>query len=444
MTPTVQSTRQLGWRVAFLAVCAFVFVWKVLRGFPGNMWDFRVYYYAAEAWANGVNPYVLGNLPQALDQGFFAFTYPPYLLPLFWPLTLLPLQTATLVFLAIKLILLAWLVVIWSDVLRISVAAPSWILFLLFGYSSAIFVDVASGNVVVIEQLIAWLGIASLLRQQYGRFVTAVVAASLFKLTPIILLALCWWIPNRRRYKYLAGGVLSFVGILLATYLASPRLTTEFLQHVMSLDERGPNNAALLPLIRDVSQHLSQASGFAINAGAQTALYALLASAVLLVTWMAANRAAGTHLPNRLEEIVHLVVLGSAVAAPRMKLYAYILVLASTYYAAMSANRVPAALPLLLIACLTVNNWMLRPEQLLLIASYWSWLVALGFWVLLVDRNLRAHARVSAPGAMTSVNATSESHTHSAIGIAGDAPGGIAKRQPTWTATKASSATPDR
>lgn len=422
----VQSTRQLGWRAALLAACAFVFVWKVVRGFPGNLWDFRVYYYAADAWANGVNPYVLGNLPQALDQGFFAFTYPPYVLPFFWPFTLLPLQTATLVFLAIKLILLAWLILIWSDVLRIAVATPSWILFLVFGYSSTIFVDVASGNVVVLEQLITWLGIAALLRQQYGRFVAAVVAASLFKLTPIILLALCVWIPDRRRYKYLAGGVLSFVAVLSATYVASPRLTTDFVRYVMSLDERGPNNAALLPLIRDVSEQIAQSSGFAINAGAQTTLYALVASAVLLVTWMAASRVAGTDATNRLEEIVHLVLLGTAVAAPRMKLYAYILVIAPTYYAAMSANRVPAALPLLLVACLTVNNWMLRPEQLSLVVSYWSWVVALGFWGLLVDRNLRAcHARVSACGATMSVEATSATQTHNAIGNAGDSPAGI-------------------
>jgi hypothetical protein len=95
-------TRRRLWEVGLLVICASIFVAKLVRGYPDNQWDFRVYYHSAQAWAEGVNPYVVGNLP-ATTQGGFAFTYPPYALIFFRPFTLLPLHTALAVFLALKL-----------------------------------------------------------------------------------------------------------------------------------------------------------------------------------------------------------------------------------------------------------------------------------------------------------------------------------------------------
>jgi hypothetical protein len=36
-------TRHRAWETALLVGCAAVFVYKLLRGFPGNQWDFRLY-----------------------------------------------------------------------------------------------------------------------------------------------------------------------------------------------------------------------------------------------------------------------------------------------------------------------------------------------------------------------------------------------------------------
>jgi hypothetical protein len=371
------------WETGLAVLCAFTFVAKLLRGFPDNQWDFRVYYYAARAWADGVNPYVVGNLPPT-SQGVFAFTYPPYALSFFWPLTLLPLQFALAVFLAVKLILLAWLMVIWSRVLRVSVTTPLWVLFLLFSYSSAIFIDCASGNIVVIEQWLLWTGLAFLLRKQYGAYVTAVVAASLFKLTPIVLLVMCFWIPDRRRYRYLAAGVAAFGCVLLSTYVISPRLTTDFFWHISTLDERATTNPALLALVRDASEVVSRTYGFVISRTTQTMIYALLAIAILVPTWTIARRVHNTQAVNRIELILYLVLLAWAITAPRFKNYAYMLVIVPTYYVATHSSRLPVAVPLLLIACLTANTWITRPEHAALVASYSSWLIAFGTWTLYV------------------------------------------------------------
>ena len=372
------------WETGLLVVCCIAFVFKLMQGAPGNQWDFRLYYYAARDWAQGVNPYILGNLPKAVDDGFFAFTYPPFILPLFWPFTLVPLQTAVNIYLAIKLGLLAWMVVLWSRILRVRVTEPTWVVVLMFAYSSTIFVDFASGNIVTIEQWLLWLGVAFLFKRRYGAFVAATVAASLFKFTPIVLLAICLWIPHPRRLRYLASGVGAFIGILAMSFVISPTLTRDFFRHVSSLDERGTTNPALLPFILDAFTMAERTYGVHVPTALQVGLYAVVALTIVAITWTIAQRVAVTDPENRVELILPLLVLAFTAAAPRFKVYAYILAIAPTYYVATHARRLPRALPLLLIACLTTNSWMTRPEVHVLIFAYTSWIIAFAAWAVWV------------------------------------------------------------
>jgi hypothetical protein len=54
-----------------------------------NSEDFHVYWKAAHAWLTGANPYAF----TAADQGF-VFKYPPWMLPLFFPIGVLSFETA--------------------------------------------------------------------------------------------------------------------------------------------------------------------------------------------------------------------------------------------------------------------------------------------------------------------------------------------------------------
>lgn len=54
-----------------------------------NSEDFHVYWKAAHAWLQGANPYAF----TAADQGF-VFKYPPWILPLFLPIGLIPFEAA--------------------------------------------------------------------------------------------------------------------------------------------------------------------------------------------------------------------------------------------------------------------------------------------------------------------------------------------------------------
>jgi Glycosyltransferase family 87 len=368
------------WRIFFVAVCVAWWLQKLVWSNPGNQWDFRVYYHGAQAWTAGFDPYDPASLPADLSRGGFKFNYPPYALGLFAPITLIPLKQALLLYLALKLIVLVWLVQLWSRLLRTSVMEPAWILFLIFGYSSTIFVDFASGSVTTFEQALVWLGVAGLLTGRPWTYVAAVVGASLFRLTPILLLPACLAVP-RRGYRYVAAGAAAFAAIFLLTYAASPRLTVEFFQSIpKNYGERGWLNPAALPLVQDVAAVIGRAHGGSLMPAVEAALYLAVAGAIVVPTAVVVRRVAGTGARNRMELIVYLAFLANALVLPRFKNYSYMLVLVPTFYIATRSTRLHQAFPLLLLACLPVYSWITRAENIDLLANYSQWLIALGAW----------------------------------------------------------------
>src|SRR3954467_10385052 len=109
-------SRADGWRLALVVVCAGWFLQKAVWSNPGGGWDFRVYYHAAQAWRDGLNPYDTHTLPDQLREDGFKFNYPPFSLGLFAPFTHWPVERALQVFTALKAIALAWLIWLWSRV----------------------------------------------------------------------------------------------------------------------------------------------------------------------------------------------------------------------------------------------------------------------------------------------------------------------------------------
>lgn len=372
------GTREFA-KIGLAVVLALWWLKKVLWSNADSQWDFKAYYHAAQMWRAGSNPYSVA--PPASSTETLQFLYPPYALGVFAPFALLSLQKALALFLFLKLVAFGWLVAVWTRLLRTSVTSLPWILFLIFAYSSAIFVDFASGNVTVFEQCIFWTGAAFLVTKRYWGYVCAVVVAALFKLSPIALLIVCAAIPDRRRFRYLAAGGLAFTAVLLATCFLSPRLTGAFLQTLSTLDERGRVNPASLALVRDAATLVTGAYGVAVNPGIQTAIYGLLAAAIILPTVWTARRVASTASANRMEVLLYLTILAYALVLPRFKNYSYMFVIVPTYYIATHSTRIRSAAPLLLVACLPVYSWITTAGNTAFLASYSPWLIALGAWL---------------------------------------------------------------
>lgn len=368
-------------RLGLVLVCVGWWLQKLVWSNPENQWDFRIYYHAAQAWRAGLDPYDSASLPSSLSTSGFKFSYPPYALGLFVPFTLVPLQQAAMLYLGLKLVALGSLVRIWSRLLRTGITEPAWVLFLIFAYSSTIFVDFASGSVTTFEQWLLWMGVAALHKERYWIYVAAVVGASLFRLTPILLLAACFAVPDRHGSRYVAAGGVALAGILLSTYVASPRLTVEFFESIQkNYGERGWLNPSLLPLAGDVAAIAGRTFAISVAPVVQAVIYSILALAVVVPTAITVRQVARTEAGNRLDVILYLVCLASALVLPRFKNYSYMLLIVPTYYIATRSIRLQRAVPLLLLACLPVYSWITRPENIDLLANYSQWLIAFGAW----------------------------------------------------------------
>ncbi len=370
-------------RIVFAILCAAWWLQKLGWRAPVGQWDFRVYYYGAAAWRGGLDPYDPRVLPADLFGGGWKFNYPPYALPAFAPFTALPVVRAMQAFMAVKLIAFAWLVTIWSRLLRTGVTEPLWVLFLLFAYSSAIFVDFVSGSVTTFEQLLIWIGVAALVQRRYAAFVASIVAASLFRLTPIALLVVCFALPDRRALRYFAGGVAAFVAILAATALAAPQLMAGFVRSVSTnFGERGWLNPAALPLATDLAAMAGRTLHIAPPPMAATAIYAAIVLAIAVPTVVAVARIAPDDRAERLDVVVYVAFLATALVLPRFKNYSYMLLIAPTYFVATRSVQLRRAIPLIVLACLPIYSWITTPERLALVADYSKWLIAFGAWAL--------------------------------------------------------------
>ena len=374
--------RPTWWRVAFAIVCGGWWLKKIVTAFPSNQWDFRVYYYAAQAWRGGLNPYDPSNLPPVAGTDVYPFVYPPYTLGFFALFTRLSLEQALLAFLLLKLALLVGLIWMWSRLLQTSSLDPAWVAFLLFGYASCLYVDFASGNVTVLEQALVWFGIGALFAERYWLFVAAIVVASLFKLTPILLLALSLAIPQRQPWKYAIGGAAAFGAVLLVTYLANRGLANEFIRAAASLDERGRINPSSWALVKDSAALVGRALGAPIPQFVQLGAYGIFVIAVVAATAVAARSLLTSLTPDRREWFVFLVVLAFALVQPRFKNYSYILALVPTFFVATRAAHLKRAVPLLILACIPAYSWITTTDNLALLANYTSWFILLGVWAL--------------------------------------------------------------
>src|SRR5690606_2280310 len=181
--------------------------------------DFRLFYDAAAAFARGEDPYAV-----SVELGRFrlGYLYAPVTLPLFVPFTWLSFEAACIAYLSMKLAALAALIVLWYRLLPRTTGA--WFLpFCLLSFNSAIYIDIEVGNTEVFLQLFLWIGLALFVAGRYRAFASLVLAAALFKLTPLLLLALLALAPKpREALRQALAPVLGFIVLIVLSLYLEP------------------------------------------------------------------------------------------------------------------------------------------------------------------------------------------------------------------------------
>ena len=184
-------------RVVLLTLALGLAAAYVVAG-AGHPWDFETYYYAASAYRAGLDPYLLQSLTAVAGKPIeLPFLYPPATLLLFLPFTYLPLGAASLAWLSLKCLIAGFVLWIWwRDFLR-PVPPDLFLVVALLGFDLALLWDLRTGNVALVEQALLWSGFLAYVRGRFSIAGLLIGLASIFKLYPVVFLALLLSPPIR-------------------------------------------------------------------------------------------------------------------------------------------------------------------------------------------------------------------------------------------------------
>jgi hypothetical protein len=352
-------------------VCYLVATHHALQG------DLRIYRAAAEAHAQGRNPYAPGALigPGGKTQQL-PFVYPPVTLPLLRALLVFDYRTTYYVFFVLKMAALAGLIVLWRRWLFPDDAAGACLYLLCaLAYGQTIKMDIRAGNISVFEQLLIWTAVLAFVRGRPWLYAALIAAAALFKLTAAALLLLLIVDRKRRNVGAFLAGLSGLAVVHGISAAMRPDLFAGFLRNAAALDDRGSVNPSTLALIRDGVERLAGGWG---PAHLDEMVYGL---AVLLIGVTTLSVARRDRQPGYLE------CLAYALAAPRFKDYSYILLIPPSVHVVVRVLR--GVGPRLLALLLLCTHFF----------AYQSWAAALVLFTVYVAHLLRPGRRPPEPAA---------------------------------------------
>jgi hypothetical protein len=205
--------------ILVVAVCA-VYVALGAR----QPWDFETYFFAAKALREGLDPYRLASLSAAAGRPVgLPFLYPPAILLPFLPLSLLPVEAAGYVWLAIQCLLAIVLVRLWRAHFIPDAPADLLVLTALLGFNAALLWALRTGNLALFEASLLWGGFAALKRGRLSAAAALIALGGWIKVLPLAFLSLVLAAPARARDRaraiLVAGLVLAAVSLPHANLL---------------------------------------------------------------------------------------------------------------------------------------------------------------------------------------------------------------------------------
>lgn len=311
-----------------LAIYAFAIGYTVAT--QPKQWDFKTYYYAAEAWTNSQNPYDLNTIDQLSDEKIeLEFVYPPITLPVFALFTLIPFKIAFFLFFALKVAGLIFLLWLW---VRYFVDDKAFLplLFLLaaFAFRETIARDMYAGNISIFEQVLLWTAMLSYLRGKIWTYCLLIAAAALFKFTFLILLFLPMIERDRRILGTIAITAAGYIVANLVSFWLMPGMLENFITNVGHLSDGFPGNQSSLIFISEMLETFTRISGYDLYNFASV-IHILFVMVLMLYTIRVTTEF--DFKENRLHFVVMCLFL-YAMSIPRLKDYSFILLIFPAFF----------------------------------------------------------------------------------------------------------------
>jgi hypothetical protein len=322
------------------------------------LWDFRTHREAGKILAAGSNPYDADTLfPKARTR--FLYTYPPVTL-FFYRLFALPdYHTAFHIFLIGKFLLLVGLVYFWQREFFKNDSSILFYVFCLLVFNSTIFLDMIAGNINLVQQALLWLGFSFYIKRRYKLFCLFTLIAASFKMTPIFFLILMLLADDKNKYKYFFGAGAIFLSYLLIQFLVVPDLFTGFIKNALEVvGEPGGVVPSTNKLIAAIFEIVSKITGITIPSAIQSAIYIIIAAAVVIFSYKACLQIKQAQLDNRAMLEVFVVCLVYALIHPRFKDYGYILLIVPSFYVIKNIHYTKIT-PFLFLLFIMSNRMML-------------------------------------------------------------------------------------
>lgn len=345
-------------------------------------WDFMIYYYAGEAYNQGLNPYLLENLSAVSGESFWLhFAYPPVTLELFRFLPLLDFDTGHKVWLVLKIISMVILIFIWKRFFLKEISLFLIIPFMLFAFDSAVFWDLKSGNISIFEQLFLWLAFVAFLKDNNKLFIASILASSIFKFPMAFFMFLLLINGGDKKWYWLAGGMTCVAILAIANYMIKPDLFQSFLNNLHTLNERAEDfNYGMLAFWDDLYLTINDTARLPYRMSLVYASYGLTVISVLLISIRGYFK---LRMKNEINLKIYTVLffcLTYALIIPRFKCYSFIILIPAFLYIIISFRTYRYAYLIVPLGLIPVSTPLFKDEAITRIFQYYPLLLAFLIW----------------------------------------------------------------
>jgi len=378
------KNRREGLVIFLLSLVFIIAVSRILIYRDNYQWDFRAEYYSARAYLAGLNPYDIKAVSRINEFVLFPTAHSPVNLFFFLFFAKFDYQTAYCLYLILKCVLLFLLIYLWRNKFLDRQVDIIFYLLCAFAFNCAIYLDLRSGNISILEQSVIWLALFYYLKGRLIPFCALIIFISTFKMQPILLLSLLLFTENRKKYAYLLGSLAVFGFVFFVLYLFEPLLLKNFITSALATTrqiESGIDNPidtpSTLVFMRGLAQSLSRATGITLFNKIYWLAYLSVITVVILLSQRAYSYIRTWNMPDKKKWVIFLTCLVYVLVVVRLKDFSYIILIVPTYFIIRRVTCINAYALLFLLAVVPTFD---MPRHF--IGNYYPLLMAYLMWIL--------------------------------------------------------------